>query len=607
MAEEFFPYEGFRPGQKNVLERIRGEIGSSKILVLRAPTGFGKTAVAIATGMMRSPAIHSVRTRNEITPVLRDLKRLSKRVRGVRYSFIHSAHLMCPLLSSEKIDPEDFWLNCQILRELGRCSYYRKALLVSEDEVEEILNNSENHVDAIKRISRDLGSCPFFSLAKLARSSEYVVATYPYVFSRDLFSTIYPEEDPGEFFAVIDEAHMLVDPSAIFSSEMSTAKIEASIHEIKEYLGGDPFSEDLLGKFLRLAGEKAVNDRLRKIDRSLLGIDIDAIDHLIDIALEVKRRAIDRALSRGSVNEAASKRISLIRVSLAIALLEDPRFAVFTYRNGESVWVKVAAIDHSVISDALSMYRSSLLMSGTPPTVKYIERILGIQSASYIDALELGAWSPYSNIATILTSGLSSRYSERGPNMYDLYSRYIEVVDKIVDGVKLIIYPSYEFMRNIVDRLQSRGFVEHRGTTIEELVRSIDGGSGLVHAVAGGKLSEGIELVANNISMIKCVFIAGIPYPQKDEYVDEIFRSMSKKVPEDEARDYIYNMTASMKALQAIGRAVRGENDRALIILGDRRFMSRDIRKYMGLRIGRIARSLNEFELLVDLVARDFL
>ncbi|PWV36580.1 MAG: ATP-dependent DNA helicase, partial [Desulfurococcaceae archaeon] len=66
MAEEFFPYESFRPGQREVLKRIREEIGLSRLLVLRAPTGFGKTAVAIATGMMRSPAIHSVRTRNEI-------------------------------------------------------------------------------------------------------------------------------------------------------------------------------------------------------------------------------------------------------------------------------------------------------------------------------------------------------------------------------------------------------------------------------------------------------------------------------------------------------------------------------------------------------------
>ncbi|HWQ16356.1 MAG TPA: ATP-dependent DNA helicase [Sulfolobales archaeon] len=607
MAEELFPYESFRPGQREVLKKIREEMGSSRLLVLRAPTGFGKTAIAIATGMMRSPAIHSVRTRNEITPVLRDLKRLSKRVRGVRYSFIHSAHAMCPLLSSERIDPEDFWLNCQILRESGRCSYYKKSLLISEEDVEEILNASENHVDAVKRISRDLGSCPFFSLAKLARGSQYVVATYPYVFSGDLFSTIYPEEDPGEFFAVIDEAHMLTDPSAIFSSEISTSKIEASINEIREYLGGDPFSEALLNRLIRLAEERAVDDRLRKIDRSLLSIDTDAIEHLINIALEVKRRALDRILSRGSVGEAASKRVSLVKVSLTIALLEDPRFEVFAYRNGMSIWIKVTAIDHSVVSEALSMYRASLLMSGTPPTIEYIGRILGIQSASYIDALELGSWSPYNNIATVLTSGLSSRYSERSPNMYDLYSKYIEVIDKLIDGVKLVIHPSYEFMRNVVDRLQNQGFVENRGTTIEDLVRSIGKEGSLVHAVAGGKLSEGIELVMNNRSLIKCVFVAGVPYPQKDEYVDELFKNMRKKVSEDEAWDYIYNMAASMKVLQAIGRAVRGEDDRALVVLGDRRFMSRDIRKYMGLRIGRIARNLKEFETLVKLVASDFL
>jgi DNA excision repair protein ERCC-2 len=606
MAEEFFPYSSFRPGQREVLKRIREDSGSSKILILKAPTGFGKTGIGIATGMMKPPAIHSVRTRNEITPVLRDLKKLSTKVRGIRYSFIHSAHAMCPLLNNKKIDPEDFWLNCQILRELGLCSYYAKSLSTPEEYIEEVLASSENHVDSVRRISKELGACPFFSLAKLARSSDYVVATYPYVFSRDLFSTIYPDENPESFLAIIDEAHMIIDPSIIYSSEISVSRIRASINEVREYIGGDPFSEDLLDRLSKLVEERASDEKLKKVDRASMGIDEDSIDHILDISIEVKKRAIDRVISRGSIKDVASKRVSLVKVALSLALLEDSRFEAFAYRDSQGAWLKISAVDHGVISEALHTYRSAILMSGTPPSKDYVKRILGLGSVSYIDAVETGAWSPYSNMAVILTSQLTSRYIERGDAMYQLYSRYIEIIDKLLEGAKLVVYPSYEFMRRVVEKLGWRGYVEDRESTIDDLVRSVKEDI-VIHVVAGGKLSEGIELVSNGRSLIKCVFIAGVPYPQRDDYIEELLKNMRKKVSDREAWDYIYNMTSSIKAMQAIGRSVRSEEDKALIVLGDRRFMSQDIRKYMGIRIGRIARNTEEFKSLIEVVANNFL
>jgi DNA excision repair protein ERCC-2 len=597
VAEEFFPYPSFRPGQREVLERIRIESRSHGLIILRAPTGFGKTAIGISTGMMISPAIHSVRTRNEITPVLRDLKKLSERVRGVRFSFIHSAHAMCPLLMGRSIDPEDFWLNCQILRDMGLCTYYTRAQSIDESDVEDILERAENHVDAVRRISRDLGACPFFSLARLARGSEYVVATYPYVFSRDLFSTVF-EDEPSSYSVIIDEAHMLTDPSAIFSSEISISRIRGSINEVREYLGGDPYLEDLLDRIARITENKARDERLRKIDRSELGLDSEAIDHIIDTALEVKRRAIGRILSGGDVSRAASKRISLVKVALSIAMLEDSRFEAFAYIDPQSAWLKISAVDHSVISEALGVYRFSLLMSGTPPSLDYVERILGVKEPSYIDALELGAWSPYRNMAVVLASELTSRYSERADPMYSLYARYIDEIDNHLDGVKLIIYPSYRFMLKVVEKLGGRGYVENRRTTIEDLLGGIEKNS-LVHAVAGGKLSEGIEITESGRSLIRCVFIAGVPYPQRDDYMDEIMRTMRRKASEKEVWDYVYNMSASIRAMQAIGRAVRSEDDIALVVLGDRRFMAADLRKYMGLRIGRIVRNIGEFRELI--------
>lgn len=606
MAEEFFPHPVFRPGQREVLSRIRDASASSRILVFRAPTGFGKTSVGISFGLMRPPCVHSVRTRNEISPVLRDLRALSGRVRGLSFSFIHSAHAMCPLLRDRRIDAEDFWLNCQLLRESGACGYYLRSLSVSEEDVEEVLRSSGSHVEAVRRISGDLGACPFFSLARLARSSDYVVLTYPYVFSQDLFSTVFPEEDPRGFSAVIDEAHFVTRPSSIFSSEVSAARIRAAVAEIRSLLGGDPFSEGLLERVAALVERGASDERLRKIPRDLLGLGEDVIEHILDRALEVKRRLVGRALARGSPSEAAGRRASIVKVALTLALLEDRRFELFARRGEGGAVAVAAAVDHSVVSEALSRYGSALLMSGTPPPAGYVEKVLGLGGVSYVDALELGAWSPYSNMAVILASQLTSRYSERGDQIYSLYTSYIEAFDRALEGVKMIVYPSYSFMENVVSRMGNRGFVERRGTTVEELAAAVEG-EGLLHVVAGGKLSEGIELTSSGRSLVTGVFIAGVPYPQKDDYVEENVARLSTKIPEEEAWDYTYNMEAAIKTLQAAGRAVRSEKDKAVIVLGDRRFMARPLRRYLALRIGAIARNLREFGELLEKASEEFL
>ncbi|MEM1898852.1 MAG: hypothetical protein QXD36_07165, partial [Sulfolobales archaeon] len=113
----FFPYDSFRPGQRETLRTCDELLRTSKVLILKAPTGFGKTSVAITLGVSRAPAIHSVRTRNEITPVLRDLTLLRRKLSDLKFSFIHSAHNMCPLIRTGGVEAEDFWINCHFLRD----------------------------------------------------------------------------------------------------------------------------------------------------------------------------------------------------------------------------------------------------------------------------------------------------------------------------------------------------------------------------------------------------------------------------------------------------------------------------------------------------------
>ncbi|MCX8186656.1 MAG: hypothetical protein N3G48_06075 [Sulfolobales archaeon] len=573
---------------------------------MKAPTGFGKTSVAISLGVSRSPAIHSVRTRNEITPVLRDLNLLRRKTQNLRFSFIHSAHNMCPLIKVEAVDAEDFWLNCYFLRDLGKCDYFEASKGVEAHDVMLVVSDCENHVEVIGKLVRKLRSCPYFSLIRLALQSNYVVVTYPYVFNPELFENVFQEREMSEFTLIVDESHMFVDPSTIYSYEVPDHNVRLAINELIRYLGGDERLEGFLRTLLEIVNSRSTNRGLRIIGNYELGLDEELINYLAIKALEIKKVVLNELLRRDEATSAIiGSKVAIIKVATLLSRLVDERFKLFTYRYGDRNYLISTAVDHSVIKDVLSAYKYVVMMSGTPPPKEFIERVVGLKEVAYVDALELGARSPYENIAVLLTTQLTSKFEVRSEDMYELYSRYIEVVDDLVNGVKLVVYPSYEFMGNVV-KYVNKGFIERRDTSIDELVENIRGDE-VVHAVAGGKLCEGIELTRAGRSLIKCVFVAGVPYPQEDDYVLELMRRLAQKVPISEGKDYLYNLNASIKTMQSIGRSVRSDVDYAIAVLGDRRFLFRNLRKYLGFKSFKLVKDLDEFANNVSKLVSEFL
>ncbi len=608
---ELFPYERFREGQKESIEDIYERFrGGAKTIIFRAPTGFGKTSVAIASMLTDPPIIHSVRTRNEVQPVIRDLRKLYIRRRGFAYSFIFSAHRMCPLLREKNIDPEDFWLSCQLLRSLGKCPYYSNTRKISSEEVFYVVSQEDLPNKIITRIINELNACPFFSLSKLANESSYVVATYPYAMDPELFGVVFEEKDPSEYSLVIDEAHMLTIPSRVFSEDFSTRDIDRSIDEVNLYLGRGNLITELLMRLRELATKKSVSNQLRHISREEVGLDPQIIDILTQSALEVKRRIFMELLESRGIEQAVSKRVRLVKIATALSLLNDPRYEMFSLRESDDkVMIQVSAVDHSVIGEVLGVYKKILMMSGTPPTAELVRELIGLENVDYVDALNHLSWKPQDNMAIIIVTELSSRFQSRGEIMYRLYAKYIEVFREI-NGLKIIVYPSYDFMRNIISCLSSleNDFVENPKTTYEEaneyVVRNPNS---ILHIVAGGKISEGVEFVREGASLVKGVFVAGVPYPQPDDYMNILVEKGSKKLSKDLFREILFNNEAYIRTMQAIGRSVRSSVDRALIVLGDRRFMSDKLRSSLDIKRFGVARNIDQFISMINKISDEYL
>ncbi|MCS7099173.1 MAG: hypothetical protein NZ925_02355, partial [Sulfolobales archaeon] len=111
------PYQSFRRGQREAIEFVRSELGN--FVALKAPTGYGKTLVALAGHLGSGRVLYVVRTRNEMAPVVKEARNL-----GMSFTVVFSGRRMCPLVKGADVPSEDFWLNCRVLRLKNMCPYF---------------------------------------------------------------------------------------------------------------------------------------------------------------------------------------------------------------------------------------------------------------------------------------------------------------------------------------------------------------------------------------------------------------------------------------------------------------------------------------------------
>ncbi len=604
-GEPRFPYPSFRPGQKQVAELVRKTVEEGGVLYLKAPTGFGKTA-AVIYGLLLARAervLYVVRTRNELEPVVRELSRF-----GARFSILYSARRMCPLLKGEKPPPPDeFWENCRLLRLKGACKYYEN-LVELKDVKGPVLRAIERGSPSPYRIVEEiaaLGLCPFFALKSVIDDVNFVVATYPYLFKPDIFESVFEPHDYSDFVVVVDEAHSLMDAGSMMEERLRLRDVEAFRVELERYARdstwGFTVAERLSSLIRRL--RPPPEGRLRRINKALVLEAVEDPGALADLAAEIRVEKFREALSAGS--SAASVRVAAARVAAfaSIASLEGVEVFVARGKGGEPE-LRAIPVDQCIVTrEPLNKARAAILMSGTLPPERFMRDVLCIERrASTFDAELVYGASLSGRYYAIVTVELTSRYDERSEEMYTLYARYIDAVASETPGITLAVYPSYELLEKISSRLS--GVTPHveegRESSIDEVrgeaLRLLEEkGRVIVNAVAGGKLVEGVEFTRDGGSLVHAVFLAGVPYPQPDDYTRSVVERLEEKVGREQAEYYVFTVQAYVKARQALGRAIRGPEDRALYILGDRRYLSRKLRELMRLHYHRVVYDLESF------------
>lgn len=582
------PYAFFRKGQRESIEVLRANLG--KYLALKAPTGYGKTLVALMAHIGSGKVLYVVRTRNEMAPVIREARRV-----GTSFTVVFSGRRMCPLVKGAEVPAEDFWLNCRLLRVKGMCPYYHNLRTINYGELMNLLSTSKENDphNLASLVVREMSVCPFFALAGLAEHVEFTVATYPYLFNENVYTIAFQEVGLDEFYVVVDEAHTIISPQSVLSDVLDLNSLKASIEELSRG-GYSELSDELevIEKYML----KAKSRRLTRVSKDELGINLELLNKLSEALNQIKLSAL-LALEDVGAEAFIRTASSVSRVVRFLDLAVREYFSLYLQLLLDGPRLHALPLGYEPVRARLAIAKGVLMISGTLPPKGLLDRIVGRETV-YLDVeKEYGSVFPRENVFYAVYTPLTTSYTYRSTRMFMEYARLVRAVFENVNRAVLAVYPSYEVMEEVVTYLGSleEVYVETERTKVGDVEKALrERPHTLVNAVAGGKIVEGVEFRnESGMSLIESVVVCGVPYPYPDDYFED-FRSAIRREVGEYANDIVTDVQAAIRVAQACGRAVRSEVDRAYMVLADRRYLKRNLKSMLGIRYDAIFTEISD-------------
>jgi DNA excision repair protein ERCC-2 len=605
MVVSSFPYSP-RPGQERLMRAIGSACEDRAHLVVESGTGTGKTVCALTACAEFSKArgkklLYVTRTNSQQKQVMLELRQISERMKVFGVA-LQGRRNMCPLA---RTDPE---LSNGNPEELSKVCSERKARVVRGDEeaCKYYAATVSENLAPIMRYARDelptaeefcdhcidLGVCPY-EIAKMhVPAADVVAAPYIMFFDRFIRHALldWMACSLSDIVLIVDEAHNLPwYARELDSASLSEIALRLAGKEIDEF--GDPeIAEGIsLRDFIMMMSEvldKTVEEYL---------IDEDGIipqSHLEE-ELMFSTHLTSRGLS-GLITQ-ASNFGEMVRDHRRLAgrlprsyIHGTAGFLTFWQTLEESEYVKLITkydsakafeaycLDSALACKPVLECHASVHMSGTLKPLDEYRDSIGLSKDARL--ADIPSPFPPENRLVLFVDDVTTKYEdiERDGTMV---GRLAEHISRLVTGIPrsmIVFYPSYALMEKIASRTADASFgrsvyFESRGMDQGDFMRVVSDfklspGSALLHAISGGRVSEGIDFPGAEMEL---AILAGIPYPKPTAKQRALQHFCEIRFGNGWER--AVKAPTARKLQQAIGRLIRSETDRGVAVILDRR------------------------------------
>ncbi|MEM2136558.1 MAG: helicase C-terminal domain-containing protein [Candidatus Methanomethylicia archaeon] len=573
--ERYFPYQKYRDGQLDLIREITTIINNGENIIIRAPSGFGKTITVLTATLpilerdKDKRLIWLCRTHRENNRIIEELKRISGIPNNINALPIEARTKLCikPFDQELKRDHEAFSILCSEIRKQNKCEYYNRNG-IAKVEIPQICSTQE-----LIEICREEGICPY-EVAKInIEKCRILIANYNYIIMPQILKNLrIPLKNS---ILVVDETHNLPDVAINLQTEKITIRgLKETLREMDEE--GMVNEKNVVDKLIELIGgsrgETVINknEMKRKIE--------DVGTSLEEISLKLIREGNNRRrrLARGGRNPISHiHHLGKFLNHFQKTILRE-EYSVFT--NNEELWIECFDPSES-LRKIYGIFDATISMSGTIDE-KYGE-LIGLQEYKYREVRYIDK----GRILSILVENVTTDYEERSLEMYRKINEYIFTVAENTKSGVGIFTASYEVLDGLisagVNNIRRPIFIENRKDDyktmewkIESYKKMAKNGGAIYIGVCGGRASEGEDFPGKEMDI---VLLVGIPFPEPSLRVYQKNIYYEKRFGEN-GRLYGYVLPSIWKASQAAGRIMRGPEDKGAIIYLDKRY-----RRYIDL------------------------
>ncbi len=578
-----WPFDRVREGQADFLTDARKAIEEGRHLLAHAPTGIGKTAVALVASLefavrANKLVLFLTSRQSQHRIAIETVRRIEARGPRIATVDLIAKQSMC-LQESAPAYGRAFHEFCDHKVKSRTCAFFTRD---NSAVVAAVLQRTL-HVQELVRASGACAVCPHKVAMDAASRANLVVCDYNFLFS-EILERFLPRlgRSLDDLVLIVDEAHNLPD-------------------RIRAHLGGDLSVHDLLkaAKEARsIDGEVA--HRLvgvaKAMEAFLLVVRSERVarkDEFVDLVEEGLANGRGGSLGYTDfVEMVAFAGEDAVRRGVPSTLPVVVEFLT-RWRDQDIGILRLVVpgtegkfafrlMDPSVLSKRVfDRVHASVLMSGTLYPAEMYADLLGIDR-SRREIRTYGSPFPKTNRLLLVHPELTTLYAKRSSEMHDRIAEQIGAIATAVRGNVALFFPSYELLeqahsRFLALRVRKRVLVERpewtkaqRDGSIEALRVSRGDGGAVLFAVQGGSLSEGVDYEGN---VLAAVVVVGLPLSPPNVEVEALKDYYCRKFGFAKGYDYAYVFPAVNKVLQAAGRPIRSERDRAAIILLEGRLL----------------------------------
>ncbi|NMB78383.1 MAG: ATP-dependent DNA helicase [Methanomicrobiales archaeon] len=638
--DSYFPYSGYRPGQRHMLEVAAQVAREGGIAMIDAPTGSGKSSVvaALLAERRKRKIVIAVRTVSQLTTFIREMELVKKKQPQIKTVYLVGKKSMCPLggegdiyrrcegvkafsnsLMRDRADkgaltPIKDPFIIQQIRRMDKehpllCPYYiASKMFVPAESIgvkmvpSTALRNKADRIIANPVPPRELNEfcqeiCPYELMMQAARNTDVVILNYHHLFNRDIREQLYANlgVEPQDVLLLIDEAHNCGDViTGIESVSLEERDLEQASRELagmaRRHRGAEAVRHVLprLGEFIKgLANSQEAEDWF---DPAIFGRMIlkeslyKEMDEIVDDLMGLAETMREKNIKAGEFRETAIERLTEFMVRLSHSAT-DPAFLTVYRRDESGTALEVRNIDPAAsLTEVCGSHGCCILISGTlSPVDSFKKYYFG---NSNVTTLVLPNAFPKENriiaCARDITTAYSMRQNRDNTNRIGEYIRAFAGLK----GNRAIYFPSYQILETYAEL--TKPLIRNRKIFIEPR-NSADAGQVLLQFLALPSRGESGVMFAvcggkwsegldYRGEMLSGAMVVGLPLAPFNRVRRMMIDYFRHKFGA-EGEFLCYTLPAINKSLQALGRVLRTPEDRGVLVLAEKRFLEKRVRE----------------------------